>query len=208
MSQQSHGSTSGLVSAAMSSDNRAAWVVPTHQALIEAGVTVVGYVPDGGLQDLIVALDADDRMTTVRLTTEEEGVALVTGAWLGGSRAALLMQSSGVGNCTNMLSLLKTCEVPALMLVTMRGQEGESNPWQLPMGEAAGETMSLMGVDVRSVGSSDAVAAEVTRACTDTFERRGPAAAVLVEQRVIGVKKFTGDSGQSVAGQSNTEGAQ
>ncbi len=169
------------------------WVEPTHRALVEAGVTVIGYVPDGGVSHLIVRLDADDRITTVRLTTEEEGVALATGAYLGGRRAALLMQSSGVGNCTNMFSLLKTCEVPALMLVTMRGQDGESNPWQRPMGQAAGATMALMGVDVRSVGASDGVAPAVTRACHDTFDVGGSSCAVLVEQKVIGVKRFSGD---------------
>jgi sulfopyruvate decarboxylase TPP-binding subunit len=169
------------------------WVAPTHQALLDAGVNVVGHVPDGGLSHLIVRLEADARIQTVRLTTEEEGVALMAGAHLGGARGGLLMQSSGVGNCTNMLSLLETCKVPAFILVTMRGQAGESNPWQKPMGQAAGESMALMGVDVRPVDSSDGVAAAVTRACTDSFEHRGGATAVLVSQSVIGVKAFEGD---------------
>lgn len=169
------------------------WAAPAHQALLDAGVSIVGFVPDGGLRDLISRLEADPRVQTVRLTTEEEGIALATGAWLGGARAALLMQSSGVGNCINMLSLLASCHVPAFHLVTMRGQEGEANPWQVPMGSAAGEAMSLMGVDVRSVRSADAVAPAITRACIDTFERRGPATAVLIDQSVIGVKKFSGD---------------
>lgn len=171
------------------------WVGPTRQAMIDGGITIVGHVPDGGLSHLITGLEADDRVRTVRLTTEEEGVALVAGAWLGGARAALLMQSSGVGNCTNMLSLLKSCGFPGLLLVTMRGQAGEANPWQLPMGQAAGQSMTMMGVEVHSVGSSDGVAPAVTRACTDTFDNGRPASAVLVEQRVIGVKKFSGDPG-------------
>ncbi len=169
------------------------WTAPAHQALLDAGITVVGYVPDGGLRDLIVRLDGDPRVQTVRLTTEEEGIALAAGAWLGGARAAVLMQSSGVGNCINMLSLLASCQVPAVHLVTMRGQAGEANPWQVPMGSVAGEVMSLMGVDVRRVHSADAVAAAITHACIDTFDHRGPATAVLIEQSVIGVKKFSGD---------------
>jgi hypothetical protein len=70
------------------------------------------------------------------LTTEEEGIALAAGAWLGGQRAVLLMQSSGVGNCINMLSLPVNCRMPFLTLVTMRGEWGEFNPWQVPMGTA------------------------------------------------------------------------
>jgi len=77
------------------------WVAPTHQALLDAGVNVVGHVPDGGLSHLIVRLEADARIQTVRLTTEEEGVALMAGAHLGGARGGLLMQSSGVGNQTS-----------------------------------------------------------------------------------------------------------
>ncbi len=170
------------------------WVRPTHRALVDAGITVIGHVPDGGLSRLIAGLEADDRFAVVRLTSEQEGVALVAGAWLGGGRAALLMQSSGVGNCINMLSLLATCRVPGLLLVTMRGQEGEANPWQLPMGRAAGDSMALMGVDVRRATSSDEVAAAVTRACADGFAARR-ATAVLIDQQVIGIKKFRGDDG-------------
>ena len=173
------------------------WVAPTHRALRQSGIGIIGYVPDAGLSHLIVRLDEDPSVQTVRLTTEQEGVALATGAWLGGSRAALLMQSSGVGNRTNMLGLLNTCEIPAVMVVTMRGQAGESNPWQRPMGEAAGRSLDLMGVDVHSAASVDEVGALVTRACVDTFDEGGRAAAVLIEQRVIGVKLFMGDSGKS-----------
>lgn len=170
-----------------------AWVAPTHQALIEAGVTIIGHVPDAGLSHLIVRLEDDERIKTIRLTTEEEGVALMTGAHLGGARGALLMQSSGVGNCTNMLGMLKTCAVPAFVLVTMRGQRGEANPWQMPMGETAGHSLAMMGVDVRLVDSSDAVAASVTRACIDSFDRRTGASAVLIDQSVVGIKSFSGD---------------
>jgi sulfopyruvate decarboxylase TPP-binding subunit len=174
-------------------DAEPSWVEPTHRALAVAGVTLVGHVPDGGLRHLIVRLEADPRFTVVRLTSEEEGIALAAGGWLGGARTAVLMQSSGVGNCTNMLSLLNSCAIPAVVMVTMRGQEGETNPWQVPMGAAAGSTMQIMGVDVRSVGSADGVAAEVTRACADAFDGHAGAAGVLVEQRVIGAKKFAGD---------------
>lgn len=180
----------------MNAETAPSWVAPTHRALLDAGITIVGHVPDGGLSHLIVALEADDRLKVVRLTTEEEGVALMVGAHLGGGRGALLMQSSGVGNCTNMLGILKTCAIPGFVLVTMRGQEDEANPWQKPMGEAAGETMALMGVDVRRADTSDGVAAEVTRACTDSFVERSGATAVMVEQKVIGAKKFSGDEGE------------
>lgn len=174
-------------------DSQPPWVAPTRKALVAAGVEVVGHVPDGGLRHLIQSLDAEPGMTVIGLNSEEEGVALCAGAWLGGAPAALLMQSSGVGNCTNMLSLLRTCAIPAVLIVTMRGQDGESNPWQVPMSEATAPTLELMGVDVTSVGSADAVAPAVTEACTAAFEQGAGARAVLIEQQVVGVKLFAGD---------------
>ena len=74
-----------------------------------AEIRQVGYVPDAGHARLIELCRDDPNIRTVPLTTEEEGIALASGAWLGGHRAALLMQSSGVGNCINMLSLAKNC---------------------------------------------------------------------------------------------------
>ena len=93
-------------------------------------------MPDAGHTALIRRCQADDAMHVVTLTTEEEGVALAAGAWLGGARSALLMQSSGVGNCCNLLALPRILAGPLLMLITMRGEWGEENPWQVPTGRA------------------------------------------------------------------------
>ena len=105
-------------------------------------------VPDAGHSRLIRAFDADPETRLVTLTTEEEGVAMLAGAWLGGQRGVLLLQSSGVGNCINMLSLPAICHMPLLMMVTMRGDWGEFNPWQIPMGQGTQATLEAMGVIV------------------------------------------------------------
>ena len=106
-----------------------AWQARVYAALKSARIGLVGYVPDAGHAHLIEAAHADPDMRAVVLTTEEEGIALAAGAWLGGQRAALLMQSSGVGNCINMMSLMRTCSFPMLMVITMRGEWEEFNPW-------------------------------------------------------------------------------
>ena len=102
-------------------------------AFKNADVRQVVYVPDAGHADLIDACIEDDEITSVPLTTEEEGVAVLAGAWLGGQRGVLLMQSSGVGNCINMFGLMQTCRFPMAAFVTMRGQWQEFNPWQMPL---------------------------------------------------------------------------
>src|ERR1700680_5330119 len=93
-------------------------------------VTQFAYVPDAGHKILIDRSLADPDVHSVPLTTEEEGVAMLAGADLGGQRAVLLMQSSGVGNCINMLSLTYGGRFPFLTLVSMRGEYGEGHAWQ------------------------------------------------------------------------------
>src|SRR4030081_112125 len=97
------------------------WQDQLFETLKGADIRQVGYVPDAGHSRLIARCKADPRIRDVVLTAEEEGVAMAAGAWLGGQRSALLMQSSGVGNCINMLSLPVMLRAPLLMLVTMRG---------------------------------------------------------------------------------------
>src|SRR3546814_17476450 len=83
--------------------------------------------------------------------TEEEGVGLAAGAWLGGQRAVVLMQSSGVGNTINAVaSLISSAQFPMFATVTMRGQWGEGNPWQVPMGPAVGPVLPAVGESERA----------------------------------------------------------
>jgi len=165
------------------------WQDDVFNALKSARIRQVGYVPDAGHARLIARSHADPDLVPVVLTTEEEGVALAAGAHLGGDRAVLLMQSSGVGNCINMLSLLQSCRMPLLALVTMRGEWGEFNPWQVPMGSATEAALRLMGVQVRRVDRAEDAAETVTYAAALAFDSAIPVA-VLLGQRLIGAKVF------------------
>lgn len=165
------------------------WPQAVHRILAEAGVSQVAYVPDGGHAALIRAVQADASMRGIALTSEQEGVALLAGAWLGGARGVLLMQSSGVGNCINMLSLVKSVRFPLLMLVTMRGEWGEFNPWQVPMGSATAASLAMMDVQVRRADRPEDVADTVQAAATMAYGG-GSAVAVLLGQRLVGAKVF------------------
>ena len=131
-------------------------------------------------------------MRAVPLTTEEEGVALLAGAWLGGQRGGVLMQSSGVGNCVNMLSLMQTCGFPLLALVTMRGEYGEFNRWQVPMGSATEAALRLMGVHVMRASTTRRRAANGRGRGRAWRISAASAMAVLLGQRLVGAKVFTG----------------
>ena len=165
------------------------WPSEVHGELKSAGVRVVGYVPDAGHKRLIELCRADRDLRAVPLTTEEEGVGLAAGAWLGGEKSVVLMQSSGVGNIVNVLGMMKTCRMPLVLLVTMRGEQGEFNSWQVPMGENTARVLETMGVAVRQAGEAQSVAPHVRAALKLAFEAQG-AEAVLISQRVIGIKSF------------------
>jgi sulfopyruvate decarboxylase alpha subunit len=165
------------------------WPAEIHRELLAAGVTIVGYVPDAGHKRLIELCQEDRNMRAVALTTEEEGIGLVAGAWLGGKKSVLLMQSSGVGNLVNVLGMMKVCRFPLVMLVTMRGEQGEFNPWQVPMGENTARVLETMSVAVRQAGDAQTVAGHVHTAIGLAYETQG-AQAVLIAQRVIGIKSF------------------
>ena len=161
------------------------WPAEVHKEFATAGVRVVGYVPDAGHKRLIELCRADKTMRAVVLTTEEEGIGLAAGACLGGQNSVLLMQSSGVGNLINVLGMVQVCRFPLVMIITMRGEQGEFNPWQVPMGRATPQVLETMGVVVRRASDAKEVAPLVAAAYKDQ-----QATAVLISQSVIGIKSF------------------
>ncbi len=165
------------------------WQNELYELLRRERVTQFAYVPDAGHRVLIDRSLADPAAQSIALTTEVEGVALAAGADLGGARSVLLMQSSGVGNCINMLSLIKGGRFPFLTLISMRGDYGEGNPWQYPMGQAVEPVLEAMGVICMRDERPEEVTPTVTAALTMVFQS-GNAVAVLLTQKLIGAKAF------------------
>jgi len=145
--------------------------------------------PDGCHAHLIAKIQQSGKIRAITLTTEEEGVALSAGAWIGGERSVLLMQSSGVGNCVNMLSLIRICRIPFLTIVAMRGEWGEVNPWQVPMGSTTQDVFELMDVRVLRANTPLEVESVMKAAAAMAFDGGTPTA-LLLSQRLIGAKAF------------------
>ena len=165
------------------------WQTDVFRVLKEAGVKHVVYVPDAGHSTAIRLAEADNEINAVVLTTEEEGIGYLAGAWLGGERGALLMQSSGVGNCINTLSLQACTRFPLLMVVTMRGDWAEFDPWQNPMGQATEQALKLMGVMTWRADAPEDVARLLHGAASMAFNGDS-ACAVLLGQQLIGEKQW------------------
>ena len=165
------------------------WSADVFAEMKARDIRTVATIPDGGLTQLLNMVVADKDMRLVTLSTEEEGIGVATGQWLGGKRAMIAMQSSGVGNCINALGIPVTMRAPCLLLVTMRGQWGEFNPWQVPMGQATRTVLEAVGVRCFPVEHADEIGETFAAAADITFHGR-LSAAVLVSQRVIGAKGF------------------
>ena len=172
----------------MTSD-RETWSKLIFDKLVDAGVSLFAYVPDFGNAAIVDMASEHNSTRAVLLSSEQEGVALCAGADLVGARGVLLMQSSGVGNCPNMLSLISGGRFPMLMIVTMRGDYGEQNPWQYPMGQAVVPVLEAMGMQCIRVEREDELEQAIDAALSAAF-RAEQGVALVLTQKFLGAKAF------------------
>ena len=171
------------------SDLEKSWQDQLYNTLRKENISIFSYVPDAGHKVLIDRAIKDNSVTAISLTSEQEGIGIAVGSYLGGSKAVLLMQSSGVGNCVNQLSLIKHGQFPFLTIVTMRGEYGEGNPWQFAMGEAVVPTLSSMGVKCLKITTEDEIESTIKAALIMVFQAER-SVAVLLSQKLLGAKVF------------------
>jgi sulfopyruvate decarboxylase alpha subunit len=133
------------------------WAAGIADGLWDVGCREVVYVPDNPLSYILAALERDHPLVRATLATrEEEAVGIAAGLYLGGAKPALLMQSSGLGNTLNAVgSLLIAFQIPVVLVVSMRGDPGEWNSAQVPMGRAVRPVLDALGVSHLSVDRED-----------------------------------------------------
>ena len=165
------------------------WRNDIYSVFKDLDITMVSHVPDAGHTPLINLCEKDNEIDVVTLTTEQDGVGLSCGAYAGGRKSALLMQSSGVGNCINALALPNICRIPFLSIVSMRGEWGEFIPWQVPMGKGTPKVLEAMNVNVFRADKEEEVGLTVDAAAKFAFNTRS-SSAVLLSQKMIGAKQF------------------
>ena len=157
------------------------WATGVCDGLHAAGVREVVYVPDNPLSHVLRHFG--EHFPDVRLvlaTREEEAFGIAAGLYLGGRRAAVLLQSSGVGNSLNALtSLLIPYEIPVPMVVSMRGDAGEWNAAQAPMGHGIRGIFDAIQIPHVTVEHGDGAARVVERASAQAFESRTTCACLL-----------------------------
>lgn len=150
------------------------WASGVCAGVHAAGSRDVVYVPDNPLSHVLGEFGA--RFPDVRLmlaTREEEAFGIAAGLYLGGRLPTVMLQSSGIGNSLNAItSLLIPYQIPVLIVVSMRGDEGEWNAAQMPMGRALRSILDAIAIPHSTVASADAAAETVRLAGERTFHAR------------------------------------
>lgn len=163
------------------------WAQGVCAGLRALGCRHVVYVPDNPLSQVLAILAQEyPEIRTTLATREEEAVGIAAGLYLGGERPALMMQSSGVGNSLNGLaSLLVAYQIPVLLIVSMRGDPGEWNWAQVPMGRAVAPVLDALGIQHLAVETAES-SGEAVRACGAlAFGTRHPAAVLLPRRLTV-----------------------
>lgn len=161
------------------------WTEIVFERMKANGLEVVCHVPDIVLAPLITRVEADTFFTVVPLAREEEGVGVLTGAYLGGRQGCLMMQVSGLGNSVNGLaSLAIPYQIPFLMLISQRGELGEFNPAQIAMGRAARPLLDALGIQHFTLRRMDEVATLTEGAIKTAYTSRQPVALFLSTELV------------------------
>jgi sulfopyruvate decarboxylase alpha subunit len=152
------------------------WAAGVCAGLHAAGSRHLVYVPDNPLSHVVGVLDAAYRdVKTMIATREEEAFGIAAGLYLGGARPTVMLQSSGLGNSLNALtSLLLPYQIPALIIVSMRGDVGEWNAAQVPMGQAVAPICAAIGIPVTVAETAESTAAVVELVGRTAFGTRIP----------------------------------
>jgi sulfopyruvate decarboxylase subunit alpha len=157
------------------------WAIGVCSGVHDAGIGDVVYVPDNPLSHVLGAFEEQFRDVRLILATrEEEAFGIAAGLYLGGRKSAVMLQSSGVGNSLNALtSLVLPYQIPMLIVVSMRGDAGEWNAAQVPMGRAVRAIFDAIGIPHSTVESPDRAAETVRLVAATAFATRIPGACLL-----------------------------
>jgi sulfopyruvate decarboxylase alpha subunit len=158
----------------------ATWHAILRQAFKDHDVRLVPYVPDNVLRPLLEGIHADPYFTAFPCAREEEAIGIATGAIMAGTRAAVLMQTSGFATLPNVLASLPVAfQVPVVMVVSERGTMGEFNPGQAIVCRTMRPILDSMGIEHHTMSRLDEAAFVADRTIRQAFATRWPACLIL-----------------------------
>ena len=143
------------------------------------GIDVVSTLPCGRIRRLLELVHSDMELKAIRLNREEDGVGISAGAYLGGGKPAMIIQSSGLGNCFNaLLSLSVTYRLPLPILSSWRGVHNEDIPAQIPFNKALPDALRALGIPYKEIRTREGIEA-VDEVIKEAYENSSPCVALL-----------------------------
>lgn len=169
-----------MSSAGKEGDATRPWHRIVHDTLKRNQVRLVTYVPDRVLIPLIASVHADDFFIAVAATREEEAVGIVSGAWMGGMRGVVLMQTSGFGTLANAIaSLALPFQIPLLMIVSERGTLGEFNLGQALVCRTMRPVLDALAIETHTLTRLDEAEFVLDRSIKQAVATQAPVALIL-----------------------------
>ena len=161
-------------------DTPKSWHAIVLDTLKSNGIKLIVYVPDRVLTPLIKALHANSFFTVFATTREEEAIGVVTGAYMGGMKAAVLMQTSGFATLANALaSLVVPSQIPALMFVSERGTLGEFNLGQAMVCKTLRPVLDSLGIENHTITRHDELEFILDRSIKQAYATQAPVTFIL-----------------------------
>ena len=164
----------------MSSETTGSWHDITRAVLKRHNVGLVPYVPDNVLRPLIEGVHADPFFTAFPVTREEEGLGITAGAWMGGTRSILLMQTSGFATLPNVLASLSVpFGIPTIMMVSERGTLGEFNIGQSLVARTMRPVLDALSIETHTMTRLDEAEFILDRSITQAVATMAPVCFIL-----------------------------
>jgi sulfopyruvate decarboxylase alpha subunit len=160
-------------------DSRA-WHEIVRDVLKRHEVSLVTYVPDNVLRPLISGIEADPFFTSFAVTREEEALGILAGAWMGGTRGIMLMQTSGFATLPNVIASLSVpFQIPTLMMVSERGTLGEFNIGQSLVARTMRPVLDALSIETHTMTRLDEVEFIIDRSITQAMATLAPVCFIL-----------------------------
>jgi len=164
-------------------EDAADWAIKLLDAFRREDVRNLVFLPDTVMGRLLALAEADPFFRLTAVHREEEAVGIVTGLFLGGQRATMLIQNTGLGNSLNALaSLALAYKIPFPLIASLRGELGEFNPAQLVMGRAVRGCLDALGIQHFTLSREDEVEVVLDGALKTCFTAQEPLAILLSAQ--------------------------
>jgi sulfopyruvate decarboxylase alpha subunit len=156
------------------------WYGVALETLKRNDIRLIPYVPDRVLTNLIKGIHADPFFTAFPTAREEEAVGIISGAWMGGMRGAVLMQTSGFATLANVLaSLAVPYQIPLIMLVSERGTLGEFNYGQSLVCRTMRPVLDSLAMEHHTVTRLDEFEFILDRSIKQAITTQAPVALIL-----------------------------